>query len=1084
MENEFEPIIDPAMLNSLEWRLIGPFRGGRVVTVAGDPSNQQVFYFGSTGGGVWKTSDGGVIWENVSDGFFKRASVGAIAVSASDGNVIYAGMGETCIRGNVSHGDGVYRSTDAGKTWTHLGLADTRNIARVRIHPQNPDLVYVAALGHAHGPNPERGVYRSRDGGKTWEHLLFRSDKAGAIDLAMDPHNPRILYAAFWEAQRMPHTLVSGGEGSGIFKSADGGDTWTEISRKPGLPSGLLGKIGLAISPAKTDRVWAIIEAEDGAVFRSDDGGETWQRLCGDRDLRQRAWYYQHIYADPQDAETLWVLDVQAWKSIDGGRTFFDVPMPHADHHDLWIDPRNPQRMIEGNDGGACITFNAGESWSSIYNQPTAEFYHVTTDNQVPYRVYGAQQDNSTISIASRSSLAGITESDWYEVGGGESGYVAVRSDDPNIVYTGNYQGYIGRYDHRSRQARNIAVWPELASGWGAKDQKYRFQWTAPIVLSPHDLNVLYVTGNLVFRSTNEGDSWEIVSPDLTRNDITRMEPSGGPITKDNTGAEYYGTIFAFAESPIQRGLFWAGSDDGLVHISQNNGETWENVTPRELPEWALISIIEPSPHDPATAYVAATRHKLDDFQPYLFKTNDYGETWTRITTGIRANDFTRVIREDPARRGLLYAGTETGAHVSFDDGSHWQALQLNLPVVPVHDLAIKDSDLIAATHGRSFWILDDVTPLRQASERIQNTTIHLFKPGPTIRYITNWGFVRTPAAGKFYRMVGGKLVTARREQKPGGEPVNRNLDAGQNPPNGVIVAYYLKEKPEGELKLTFLDAQGKEIKAFSGNVVAPRFIEGARLIEGPTLAAAQSGPVVQQGGVAQKDPPIPNAAGANRFIWDMRYPEAKKVDGYVAAESAMVGPAAPPGTYQVRLTVGDQTYSESFTIHKDPRISATQADLEAQFELRLKIRDKLSETHDAINMLRNMRRQIEDWVQRTQEREDHEAIVKAGESLKAKLTSIEDELVQSKAKSRQDTLNFPARLNAKLANLAGVVASADAAPTRQAYELFEDLVARIDVQLRRLQELIDTDVAAFNSLMRESDVPALIPITTLAGNP
>ncbi len=1072
MENELEPIIDPAMLNSLEWRLVGPFRGGRVVAVTGDPSNSQVFYFGSTGGGVWKTSDGGVIWENVSDGFFKRASVGAIAVSASDANVIYAGMGETCIRGNVSHGDGVYGSTDGGKTWTHLGLTETRHIARVRIHPQNPDLVYVAALGHAHGPNPERGVYRSRDGGKTWEHLLFRSDRAGAIDLAMDLHNPRILYAAFWEAQRMPHTLVSGGEGSSIFKSIDGGDTWTEISRKPGLPAGLLGKIGLAISPAKTDRVWAIIEADDGAVFRSDDGGETWQRLCEDRDLRQRAWYYQHIYADPQDAETLWVLDVQAWKSIDGGRTFFDVPIPHADHHDLWIDPHNSQRMIESNDGGACVTFNGGESWSSIYNQPTAEFYHVTIDNQVPYRVYGAQQDNTTISIASRSSLAGITESDWYEVGGGESGYVAVRSDDPNIVYTGNYQGYVGRYDHRSRQVRNVAVWPELASGWGAKDQKYRFQWTAPIVLSPHDPNILYVTGNLVFRSTNEGHSWEIISPDLTRNDITRMEPSGGPITKDNTGAEYYGTVFAFAESPIQRGLFWAGSDDGLIHISQNNGETWENVTPRELPEWALISNIEPSPHDPATAYVAATSYKLDDFQPYLFKTNDYGETWTRITTGIRANNFTRVIREDPVRRGLLYAGTETGVYVSFDDGGHWQALQLNLPVVPVHDLAIKDNDLIAATHGRSFWILDDVTPLRQVGEQVQNAPVHLFKPRPTIRYITNWGFVRTPAAGKFYRMIGGKLVTTQREQKPGGEPVSRNLDAGQNPPNGVIVTYYLKAKPEGELKLTFLDAQGKEIKTFSGNVVGT--LPGgqvSRFIEGPTLA------------VAQKDPPLPSVAGANRFVWDMRYPEAKKVDGYVAGESAVVGPAAPPGTYQVRLTVGDHSYSESFAIHKDPRVSATQADLEAQFELQLKIRDKLSETHDAINMLRNMQRQIEDWMQRTQERQDHEAIGKASESLKEKLTSIEDELVQSRAKSRQDTLNFPVKLNARLANLAGVVASADAAPTRQAYELFEDLVARIDVQLRRLQELIDTDVAAFNRLMRESDVPALIPITTLAGN-
>jgi len=1075
MNNEYVPEIDPTLLNSLEWRLIGPFRGGRVVAVAGDPANLQVFYFGSTGGGVWKTNDGGVIWENVSDGFFKRASVGAIAVSASDANVIYVGMGETCIRGNVSHGDGVYKSTDGGKTWLHLGLEDTRHIAKVRIHPQNPDLVYVAALGHAHGPNPERGVYRSRDGGKTWEQVLFRSEKAGAIDLALDPCNPRILYASFWEARRLPHTLISGGEDSGIFKSTDGGDTWTEISRNPGLPKGLLGKIGIAVSPAKAGRLWAVVEADDGAVFRSDDWGGTWQRLCEERDLRQRAWYYQHIYADPQDAETLWVLDVQAWKSIDGGRTFFDVAIPHGDHHDLWIDPHNPQRMIEGNDGGACITFNGGESWSSIYNQPTAEFYHVVTDNQVPYRVYGAQQDNSTISIASRSALAGITESDWYEVGGGESGYVAVRPDDPDIVYAGNYQGYIARYDRRNQQARNIAVWPELASGWGAKDQKYRFQWTAPIVLSPHDPGILYATGNLVFRSTDEGNSWDIISPDLTRNDVSRLEASGGPITKDNTGAEYYGTIFAFAESPLQRGLFWAGSDDGLVHISRDNGEVWEDVTPLELPEWALISIIEPSPHDPAAAYVAATRYKLDDFRPYLFKTNDYGKSWIKITNGIEANDFTRVVREDPQRRGLLYAGTETGVHVSFDDGDHWQALQLNLPVVPVHDLAIKDSDLVAATHGRAFWILDDVTPLRQVGEQLQSAAVYLFRPRSTIRFMTAWGFTRTPTSGKFYPMLGGKMVTARREQKPAGEPVSRNLDAGQNPPRGVIVTYYLKQKPGGEVKLTFLDAQGNEIKTFSSK-------KDQEQSPDPEVTPVARGKEKDKE-KEKKEPRVSREAGATRFVWDMRYPEASKVDGYVAAESALVGPIAPPGTYQVRLTVGDQAYSEPFEIYKDPRVTATQADLEAQFALRLKIRDKLSETHDAINMLRNIRRQVESWEQLTEAREEHEAIVGAGKMLMEKLTAIEDELVQAKAKSRQDTLNFPAKLNAKLATLGAVIAGADAAPTRQAYELFDDLVVRIDVQLRRLQEIIDVDVAAFNSLMRESDVPALIPVTTLADN-
>ncbi len=1071
-DEEAAAVIDSAMLHSLQWRLIGPFRGGRVVAVAGDPVHTQVFYFGSTGGGIWKTTDGGIIWGNVSDGFFKRASVGAIAVSTSDPNVIYAGMGETTIRGNVSHGDGVYKSTDGGKTWTHLGLADTRNIAKVRIHPQNPDLVYVAALGHAHGPNPERGVYRSRDGGKTWEQILFRSDKAGAIDLAMDPNNPRILYAAIWEAQRKPYTLISGGEDCGIFKSTDGGDSWTEITRKPGLPAGVLGKIGLAVSPAKEDRVWAIIDAEDGALFRSNDGGENWERLSEDRNLWARPWYYQHIYADPKDPETIWALNVQCWKSVDGGRTFFEVQVPHGDNHDLWIDPHDPQRMIEGNDGGACVSFNGGTSWSSIYNQPTAEMYHVTTDNQVPYRVYGAQQDNSTITVPSRSALAGITQSDIYDVGGGESGYIAVRPDDTNIVYAGNYLGYLTRYDHRSRQERNIAVWPELASGWGAKDQKYRFQWTFPILLSPHDPNVLYVTGNHVFRSTDEGNSWQIISPDLTRNDVTKMEASGGPPTRDNTGAECYCTIFAFAESPLKRGLFWAGSDDGLLHISQDGGETWRNITPPDLPEWALVSIIEPSPHDPATAYVAANRYKLDDFHPYLYKTNDYGATWTKITTGIAENDFTRAIREDPVRRGLLYAGTETGVHVSFDDGEHWQSLRLNLPAVPIHDLVIKDTDLVAATHGRSFWILDDITPLRYISEQVQDAPVYLFKPRPAVRFITSWGYSRASAPGIFYRNTGDIMITARRELKPGGEMVDRNLNAGENPPDGVLVYYSLKQKPEGEVKLTFLDAQGEQIKSFTSEQAQS---------QSPKAEDAPPEAPDEEEDREKKDPRVPKEAGMNRFLWNTRYPDPKKVDGYVASEAVMAGPVTAPGTYHVQLTVADQTLTEAFEVHKDPRVPATQEDLDSQFKLLLKVRDKLSETHDAINTLRNIRQQVEDWEKRTRERKDHEAVSSAARSLKEKLSPIEDELTQSRAKTRQDTMNFPAKLNGKLAWLAGVVASAQAAPTRQQYELYADLAGRIDVQIQRLQEIIDTDVAAFNGLMRESEMPAVIPIATLA---
>ena len=1067
---ELQPVIDPSLLNSLEWRLIGPFRGGRVVAVAGDPVHSQVFYFGSTGGGVWKTNDGGILWENVSDGFFKRASVGAIAVSAFDPNVIYVGMGETTIRGNVSHGDGVYKSTDGGRTWTQLGLENTRNIAKVRIHPQNADLVYVAALGHVYGPNPERGLYRSSDGGKTWEQILYRSDKSGAIDLALDPNNPRILYVSFWEAQRKPYTLVSGGEDCGIFKSTDGGDTWTEITRKPGLPQGMLGKIGLAVSPARGNRIWAVIDAEDGAVFRSDDGGENWERLSEDRNLRARPWYYQHIYADTKDPDTVWVLNVQAWKSVDGGRTFFEIYIPHGDHHDLWIDPHDPQRMIQGNDGGACISFNGGASWSTIYNQPTAEFYHVTTDTQIPYRVYAAQQDNTTISLPGRSVLVGITQSDSYEVGGGESGYIAVRPDNPNIVFAGCFHGYLTRYDHRSRQERNITVWPEAATGWGAKDQKYRFQWTFPTVLSPHDPNVLYVTGNHVFRSTNEGSSWEIISPDLTRNDVTRMEPSGGPVTRDNTGTEFYCTIFAFAESPIERGLFWAGSDDGLIHISLDGGKNWKNVTPAELPEWALISIIEPSPHDPATAYVAANRYKWDDFRPYLYKTNDYGTSWTKITTGIEENEFTRVIREDPVRRGLLYAGTEFGVHVSFDDGEHWQSLRLHLPVVPIHDLVIKDTDLIVATHGRSLWILDDLTPLRSISEELQNSAIYLFKPRPTLRFMTSWGYSHASEPGIFYRMTGDRMITARRQQKPGGGMVDRNMDAGENPPDGVIVYYYLKQKPEGEVKLTFRTMQGEEIKSFTSEATRNQSSE----VQGPV------DPTDEEEDKEKKDPSVPKEAGTNRFIWNMRFPDPKKIDGYVASEAVMAGPISAPGIYQVELKVGDQSSIEVFEIQKDPRVSATQEDLDAQFELHLRIRDKLSETHDAINVLRNIRQQAEDWTRRSRERQDHEAIARSARSLKEKLSPIEDELTQSKAKTRQDTMNWPVKLNGKLAWLAAVVSSAQAVPTRQDYELFEDLSQRIDVQLQRLKEIIDTDLVAFNQLMSESGVPAIIPIATL----
>jgi photosystem II stability/assembly factor-like uncharacterized protein len=1050
-----------AFQNALEWRSIGPYRGGRVVAVAGDPSEANTYYFGSTGGGIWKTTDGGLYWQNVSDGDFKRASVGALVVAPSDHNVIYVGMGEATIRGNVSHGDGVYRSTDAGKTWTHLGLAATRNIAKVRVHPNSPDVVYVAALGHAHGPNAERGIFRSTDSGQTWEQILFRGEEVGANELSLDPNNPRILYAAFWRARRLPHALESGGEGCGIFRSTDGGDTWTEITRAKGLPTGQVGKIGIVASPAKSGRVWATIEAENGGVFRSDDGGDTWERLCDDRGLLQRPWYYQHIHADPQDPETVWVLNVKLWKSHDGGRSFARMAIPHGDNHDLWIDPRNPRRMIEGNDGGACVSVNGGESWSSLFNQPTAEFYHVTTDDQVPYRVYGSQQDNSTISAPSRSSHAAILQADYSEIGGGESGYIAVRPDDPNIVYGGSYQGYLTRYDGRTGQRRDITVWPEDAMGWPAKDARYRFQWTFPILLSPHDPRVLYTAGNRVFRSTDEGSSWEAISPDLTRNDVSRMQDSGGPITRDNCGTEYYGTIFVLAESPIQRGLVWAGSDDGVVHISRDDGQSWEHVTPAGLPEWALISIIEPSPHDPAVAYLAANRYKLDDFQPYLFKTDDYGRHWSPIAAGLPADVFARAIREDPARRGLLYAGTETGVHVSFDDGARWEPLQLNLPAVPIHDLVVKGSDLVAATHGRSFWILDDLTPLHQLTDVVRSAPVHLFAPRATIQFASDGGYVVSPVPGTNYQHTGAWVVAYREVAKPGGDKVRRYLDAGQNPRDGVYITYFLAQKPEGEVTLTFLDAEGHEIKTFS-SAEKKRPISIAGDIRTATDASKRE----------KSEPQVPNAAGLNRFYWDMQYPDGRPVEGYVTDSGVVSGPAAPPGRYQVRLAVGEQTHTEWFEIHKD---------LEAQFALLLQIRDKISETHDAVNSLKSIRRQVEEWERRTEGQPNHEDVVRTGASLKERLGPIEDELIQVKVLEDDDTLKHPVKLNVKLAGLYSVVSSADAAPTRQSREVFGELSSRVNAQVRRLQEVVESDVAAFNALIRDTGAPAIVPHAEIA---
>ncbi len=1052
-----------ATIAAAQWRHIGPFRGGRVIAVAGDPTNRLVFYFGSTGGGVWKTTDGGLSWANCSDGFFGTASVGALAVADSDPNVIYAGMGETTIRGNVAHGDGVYGSTDGGKTWQHLGLADTQAIARVRIDPRDPETVYVAALGHVWGPNLQRGLYRSRDGGRNWQQILYRDERSGAIDLSIDPTNPRILYAAFWEAGRTPWQLTSGGPGSSIYKSTDGGDTWTELTDAPGLLKGVKGKIGLAVSPARPERVWALVEAEGGGFFRSDDGGAHWTKLNEDRELLQRAWYYAHVIADPQNPEVVWVPNVGNWRSIDGGKTFGSYPTPHGDNHDIWIDPRDPKRMIQGNDGGAVVSFDGGASWSSIFTQPTAEFYHVVADNRIPYRVHGAQQDNTTLSLPSRSDAGAVTWAETFPVGGGESGYIAVRPDEPDVIFAGSYGGLLTRYDHRTRQSRNIAIWPENPIGWSVGDQQYRFQWTFPIALSPHDPNVLYVTSQHLHRSTDEGGTWEILSPDLTRADREKMGSSGGPITQDNTSVEYYGTIFAFGESPVQRDLFWTGSDDGLIHVSKDGGKSWENVTPPAelLPAWALISIIEPSPHDPATCYFAATRYKSDDLTPYLYKTSDWGQSWTRINSGIPEHHFARVIRADPARQGVLYAGTEAGVWISLDDGVSWSPLGANLPVVPIHDLAVKDHDLVAATHGRGFWILDDLTPLHQLLDRDDHTGTLLFTPDETIRFLVPGRRPQIdPNQPRGYGSAGGLAVRTQIVTQPDGEKGLGFLDAGQNPEPGVTIRYYLAEQPQESLTLRFLDAAGNEIKSFTNTA------------ENGEKKADQKG----DGHGAPPEPKPKMNVGINRFVWNARYPDATVVPGAVFWAGGVTGPLAPPGRYTVELIVDGQAQSAAFDFVKDPRTVATAEDFAAQFALLLQIRDKLTETHEAINMIRALRQQADTWVERTAKTPQAEKVAAAAGPLREALTAVEDELIQQRSKSHEDPLNFPIKLNNKLAALSGVVGSADAAPTQGARQVFTDVVGRVDAQLESLEGVLITQLGAFNATVLEAQLPAIVP--------
>jgi photosystem II stability/assembly factor-like uncharacterized protein len=1038
--------------------LVGPFRGGRSVAVAGDPNEEFTFYFGACAGGVFKTVDGGASWRCVSDGFFRTGSVGAIAVADSDPNVIVAGTGEACIRSNVSHGDGVYRSLDGGRTWTNVGLRDTRHIARVRIHPHDPALIYVAALGHAWGPNRERGIFRSEDGGGQWEQVLYRGEHAGACDLAIDPLNPRILYAAFWEARRSPHSLSSGGEGSGLHKSIDGGRTWVSLTDNPGLPRGLKGRIGVAVSGAKEGRVWAVIEAiSGGGLYRSDDGGTTWELVDGGREHLQRPFYFMHIFAHPTDPDELYSLNISHYRSTDGGTSFASVPVSHGDCHDLWIDPRRPQRMITGNDGGACVSFDGGRTWSTQQNQPTGQFYHVTSDTRTPYRLYGSQQDEGTVSIPTRSDAGAITRLDWHPVAGDESGYIAVRPDNPDIVFAGVYQGRITRYDHSNGQARDVTVWPEDVNGWGAKDHKHRFQWTFPIVLSPHDPGQLYACGNVVFRSQDEGQSWEIVSPDLTRHEEWTLEPSGGPITKDNYNTETYATIFAFAESPVEQGVLWAGSDDGLVHVSRDNGETWSDVTPAALPERALISVIEASPHKKGGAYLAATRYKSDDVRPYLYKTDDYGQTWTFIANGIPETDFTRVVRADPVRDGLLFAGTETGLYVSFDDGASWtHSVQLNLPLCPIYDILIKDGDLAVATHGRAFWMLDDITPLRD-HQAAAGKRLHVFEPRPATRIVGHRYLPSPEEPGRklFLESPTGAQVTALTTVSPDGRKEIEFIDAGENPPDGLIVDYLLGRTPDGPVVVRVFQSDGALVTEFRSDTQLPD-------------------PQPRYGRVTA-DP------GMNRFVWNLRYPgplDRRKAPAGNGWMRPLAGPFARPARYLVEVAVDGEVARSEFEVRLDPRAKATEQEIEEQFEFLIRCRDLLSRCHAWVNRAESTLRLLAFWIEELESHgEDTSALVHA----RGALAAASDELVQSRVELPGDEAAFPPGYNSKLIGLMAFVGAADAPPTSQSYDVLQSLETRMEGAIARLHELMDTEFAELEAKMRRRLGSVLVPPLTSA---
>ncbi len=1003
---------DSILFGKVKYRQIGPFRGGRSATVAGSYKHKNTFLFGATGGGVWKTTDGGSNWKNISDKYF-GGSIGAVALAPSDEGIIYVGEGENTLRGNVSEGiGGMWRSDDGGRSWKNIGLKNTRHIGRIIVHPKNADIVWVSAIGHLFGANEDRGIFKTIDGGKTWRKVLFVNANAGAAELVMEPNNPNTFYASTWAVKRTPYSLESGGAGSGLWKSTDAGETWVNLMNKKGMPKNeVIGNIGIAVSAVNPERIFATIECKSRGLYRSDDGGNTWEKQSDDANILQRAWYFSKIFADTKNENIVYALNVGFYKSIDAGKTFKSISTPHGDHHDLWIDPEDANRMIVGDDGGAQVSFDAGNNWSTYENQPTAQFYRVSTDNHFPYRILVAQQDNSAIRILSASDGGQISTNEWQSTAGSESGHIVADPLNPDVVYGGNYGGYLSRLDHKTGENRAISVYPDNPLGAGVNTMKYRFQWNFPIFFSPHNPKRLYACAQHLFVTENEGQSWEMISPDLTTNDTTKQKSSGGPITQDNTSVEYYCTIFTAMESSYEKDLLWTGSDDGRVNISKDAGKTWNDITPPAAGKWMMWNCVDVNPFKKGAAYIVGTKYKMDDFKPYIFKTEDYGKTWKEITNGINVMHFARAIRADKKRAGLLYTGTEYGMYISYDDGANWRPFQQNLPIVPITDMTIKNNDLVVATQGRALWVLDDLTAVQQFDANMVNKNLHVLPINESYR---RDGFVNMNAK-----------------------------NAGTNPPNGAVINFYAKDILDStKASISILDKNKKLIKTFATDA-------------------------------KEKNDKFEINKGMNQFVWNMYYPEAEKIEGMILWNGTVAGPKAAPGQYFAKVKVGKDSTELAFTILANPSYKITQQEYEEQFGTLLSIRDKFSDIQKSIKNIRDIRTQINGFTERMGKDLPKE-IKEKGDTIAKQLTTIEEALYQTKAKSGQDVLNYPIRLNDKISGLYDYANSGNNAPTKQLKQAYTDLAAMADVQINKLKTLMDVDVVELNKMIREKAVPVI----------